>query len=158
MAGTASFDFSGANVLVFGGTSGINLGIAEAFARAGAAVGVVGRNEGKAEAAAEGLRAHGTAQAFTADVRDPAAVEAVHAAFAESFGLALLLAAPFILGGFLFQALSGVINRVMPSLPVAFIGAPAAILLALAALALFVPMIVSLWADSVLNFTLPRPR
>ena len=76
---------------------------------------------------------------------------------AESFGLALLLAAPFILGGFLFQALSGVINRVMPSLPVAFIGAPAAILLALAALALFVPMIVSLWADSVLNFTLPRP-
>ena len=29
--------------------------------------------------------------------------------------LAMLLAAPFTLGGFLFQALSGVINRVMPA-------------------------------------------
>ncbi|MCQ0971055.1 flagellar biosynthetic protein FliR [Paracoccus sp. TK19116] len=76
---------------------------------------------------------------------------------AQSFGLAMLLAAPFILGGLLFQALSGVINRVMPALPVVFIGAPAAILLALVALALFVPMIVSLWADAVLSFTLPRP-
>lgn len=73
-----------------------------------------------------------------------------------SFGLAMLLAAPFTLGGFLFQALSGVINRVMPSLPVVFIGSPAAILLALAALALLTPMIVGLWADAVLSFTLPR--
>lgn len=77
---------------------------------------------------------------------------------ARSFGLAMLLASPFILGGFLFQALSGVINKVMPALPVAFIGAPAAILLALVALAVFSPMIVQLWSDAVLSFTLPGPR
>lgn len=77
---------------------------------------------------------------------------------AYSFGLAMLLAAPFSLGGFLFQALSGVINRVMPALPVVFIGSPAAIMLALVALAILAPMIVSLWAESVLDFTLPGPR
>lgn len=75
---------------------------------------------------------------------------------ALSFGLAMLLAAPFTLGGFLYQALSGVINRVMPSLPVVFIGSPAAILLALAGLALLAPLLVGLWADAVLAFTLPR--
>lgn len=75
---------------------------------------------------------------------------------AYSFGLAMLLAAPFTLGGFLFQALSGVINRVMPALPVVFIGSPAAILLALAALAVLGPLLVGLWADIVLDFTLPR--
>lgn len=75
---------------------------------------------------------------------------------AESFWIAMLLAAPFTLGGFLFQALSGVINRVMPALPVVFIGSPAAILLALAALAILAPMMVALWADAVLGYTLPE--
>lgn len=77
---------------------------------------------------------------------------------AYSFGLAMLLAAPFSLGGFLYQALLGVINRVMPSLPVIFIGSPAAIMLALIALAILAPMIVGLWADAVLDFMLPVPR
>lgn len=76
---------------------------------------------------------------------------------AYSFSLAMLLAAPFILGGFLFQALSGVINRVMPALPVVFIGSPAAIMLALIALAILAPLIISLWADSILDFILPVP-
>lgn len=75
----------------------------------------------------------------------------------DSFLLAMMLAAPFTLGGFLFQALSGVINRVMPSLPVVFIGAPASIMLALAALAILTPMLIAIWADAVLTFTLPRP-
>lgn len=44
--------------------------------------------------------------------------------------LAMLLAAPFILGGFLFQMLSRMISKVMPALPVVFITAPGAILLA----------------------------
>lgn len=83
----------------------------------------------------------------------PAAVRVV----ADSFALAMMLAAPFTLGGLLFQSLSGVINRVMPSLPVVFIGAPASILLALAALALLAPMLIAIWADAVLNFTLPVP-
>ena len=80
------------------------------------------------------------------------------ALLARSFVLAMVLAAPFILGGFLFQALSGVINKVMPSLPVVFIGAPGSILLALAALVVLAPLMVGLWADALLSFTLPRPR
>lgn len=75
----------------------------------------------------------------------------------RSFGLAMVLAAPFMLGGFLFQALSGVVNKVMPALPIVFIGAPGAILLALAGLALLVPLLTGLWADAVLSITLPRP-
>lgn len=74
----------------------------------------------------------------------------------DSFVLAMLLAAPFTLGGFVFQALSGVINRVMPALPVMFIASPLGILMALAALAILAPMLVGLWADAVLDFTLPR--
>ncbi|CAM3437569.1 flagellar biosynthetic protein FliR [Paracoccus nototheniae] len=76
----------------------------------------------------------------------------------DSFFLAMMLAAPFTLGGFLYQALSGVINRVMPSLPVVFIGAPASILLALAGLAILAPLLVGLWADAVLGFMLPPVR
>ncbi|MBU3028618.1 flagellar biosynthetic protein FliR [Paracoccus marinaquae] len=86
------------------------------------------------------------------DMLAPAAVRMV----SDSFLLAMMLAAPFTLGGFLFQALSGVVNRVMPALPVVFIGSPGSILLALAALALLAPMLVGLWADAVLDFTLPR--
>ncbi|WP_347137950.1 flagellar biosynthetic protein FliR [Paracoccus sp. SSK6] len=74
----------------------------------------------------------------------------------RSFWIAMLLAAPFTLGGFMFQALSGVINRVMPALPVIFIGSPAAIMLALAALALLAPVLVGLWADAILGHVLPR--
>ncbi len=84
--------------------------------------------------------------------------DAAVAMVSHSFALAMMLAAPFTLGGFLFQALSGVINRVMPALPVAFIGSPASIMLALAALALMAPMLIALWADAVLAFTLPRAR
>lgn len=73
----------------------------------------------------------------------------------RSFWIAMLLAAPFTLGGFMFQALSGVINRVMPALPVIFIGSPAAIMLALGALALLAPLLVALWADAVLGHMLP---
>ena len=37
------FDFSGRHVMVFGGTTGINLGIAQHYAMAGARVSVVSR-------------------------------------------------------------------------------------------------------------------
>lgn len=85
-------------------------------------------------------------------------VMAVVRIIADSFWLAMLLAAPFTLGGFLFQALSGVINRVMPALPVVFIGAPVAILLALGGLVILAPLLVGIWADAVLSFMLPQIR
>ena len=45
------FRFDGKKVFVFGGTSGINLGIAEAFADAGATLGVASRSQDKVDAA-----------------------------------------------------------------------------------------------------------
>lgn len=76
---------------------------------------------------------------------------------ADGFQLAMLMAAPFILGGFLYQALSGVINKVMPALPVIFVGAPGSILLALAALAFLVPVLISVWSNAILAFSLRGP-
>lgn len=74
---TPPFDFSGCHVFVAGGTSGINLGIAEAFASAGARVSVISRSPAKVEAAVAALRALGP-DAFgqAADVREPEAVAA----------------------------------------------------------------------------------
>lgn len=69
----------------------------------------------------------------------------------QSLVLALLLASPFILGGFLFQLLSGVISKVMPNLPITFIAAPGAIMLAMLALAVLTPSIISVWAGAVLD-------
>ena len=43
----------------------------------------------------------------------------------------------------------------MPALPVIFIGSPAAIMLALAALALLAPVLIALWADEILGYMLP---
>ncbi len=72
----------------------------------------------------------------------------------RSFNLAMILASPFILGGLLFQAVSGVINRVMQALPVVFIGAPASIMLALLGLALLTPAIMAVWSDAILDLSL----
>ncbi len=80
--------FAGRHVFVAGGTSGINLGIAQAFARAGAHVTVISRSPDKVRQAAASLRALGAqALGISADVRDPAAVEAAlrqaHARFGD---------------------------------------------------------------------------
>jgi NAD(P)-dependent dehydrogenase (short-subunit alcohol dehydrogenase family) len=76
----ARFDYSGCNVFVAGGTSGINLGIARAFAAAGARLGVGSRKQEKVDAAAAELGGRG----YVFDVRDFPAVAAALAAFAES--------------------------------------------------------------------------
>lgn len=71
------FDFSGQNVFVVGGTSGINYGIAQGFARWGARVMVASRSQDKVDAAVAGLKDLGAEAAGVAfDVRDYAAVEA----------------------------------------------------------------------------------
>ncbi|MCS6885608.1 MAG: SDR family oxidoreductase [Acidobacteriota bacterium] len=65
------FDFTNKVVFVAGGTSGINLAIAEAFAAAGASVAVLSRSQQKVEAAVKLLNQHSSNIAgFTADVRD----------------------------------------------------------------------------------------
>lgn len=81
----------------------------------------------------------------------------VVAMFDDSFQLAMVIASPFILGGLLFQALSGVISKVMPSLPIVFIAAPGAILLALVALCVVTPILLSIWADALLGTGLILP-
>jgi len=60
---------AGKVAFITGGSSGINLGIAEAFVKAGAKVAINGRNVEKLEAAVKGLQAHGTAMGVPADVR-----------------------------------------------------------------------------------------
>lgn len=76
------FDFGGASVFVAGGTSGINLGIAEAYAKAGANIAVISRNAERVAGAVERLSAHGGKVAGrAADVRD---IDAVRAAMAEA--------------------------------------------------------------------------
>jgi len=84
--GADEFDFSDRTVFIAGGTSGINLGIAEAFAAAGAKVAVIGRSQERLVRALQSLRALGSdAKGFSADVRDVqavmAALKTTHAAF-----------------------------------------------------------------------------
>ncbi|MGH8785003.1 MAG: SDR family oxidoreductase [Cupriavidus necator] len=79
-----NIDFKGSHVFVFGGTTGINFGIAEAFARQGASVTVASRKSENVEAACQRLGAFGGAvHGVCADVRD---FDAVGQAFAESVG------------------------------------------------------------------------
>lgn len=70
------FDFTGKNIFVFGGTSGINLGIAHAFARTGARLAVASRNADKVEAARSALSHTQDALGYALDVRDFDAVKA----------------------------------------------------------------------------------
>jgi NAD(P)-dependent dehydrogenase (short-subunit alcohol dehydrogenase family) len=82
-----AFRFEQQNVFVAGGTSGINLGIAEAFAAAGANVAVMSRSAEKVAAAVELLRRHGTkVTGHAADVRNFEAVSAAFAAAHDALG------------------------------------------------------------------------
>ena len=69
--------FKGKSVFVTGGSSGINLRIAETFGQLGAKVSINARKPEKIEAAVAQMKAKGIdARGFIADVRDFAAVEA----------------------------------------------------------------------------------
>jgi NAD(P)-dependent dehydrogenase (short-subunit alcohol dehydrogenase family) len=82
-----SNQFRGQHVFVAGGTSGINLGIALAFARAGARLFVISRSADKVAAAVASLQALGTqAQGQSADVRQPDALQAAFTQAVAHFG------------------------------------------------------------------------
>ncbi|MGD2129248.1 MAG: SDR family oxidoreductase, partial [Lysobacterales bacterium] len=80
-------NFEGHRVLVIGGTSGINFGIAETFAEQGASVAVASRSRDRVDAAMERLKRFGGPVAgFDADVRNPEALEQGLGRIAEQFG------------------------------------------------------------------------
>ena len=73
-------EFKGQTVFVAGGSSGINLGIARAFAQAGAKVAIASRSQERVEGAVAELKTYGApVLGFSADVRDPEAIaQALH--------------------------------------------------------------------------------
>lgn len=80
-------DFAGKVVFVAGGSSGINLGIADAFAARGASVAIASRSQERVDAAVAGLKAHGgQVEGYAADVRDAASIEAALRRCHDRFG------------------------------------------------------------------------
>ncbi len=77
-------DLSGRSALVTGSTRGIGRAIAETLAACGARVAVVGRDAGRAEAAAAEIG--GEARGFACDVADVAQVTALVGAVESAFG------------------------------------------------------------------------
>ena len=80
-------DFNNRAVFVAGGSSGINLGIADAFASRGAKVAIMSRSQDRIDAATAHLRRHGgLVCGIAGDVRDPAAVASALQAAHEQLG------------------------------------------------------------------------
>lgn len=67
------------------------------------------------------------------------------------FTLAFVLAAPFVIGASIYNLALGAINRAMPQLMVAFIGAPALTLGGLLLFMLAAPLMLSVWHDAFLS-------
>src|ERR1700716_1248293 len=87
MPTSGPFDLSGKVAIVTGGNGGIGLGMARGLAEAGAAIAVVGRNEGKSNAAVAELQQCGVkAISVTADVTDKAAVTDMAARVSRELG------------------------------------------------------------------------
>lgn len=82
-----TIDFTGKTVVVIGGTSGINRGVAELFAQNGARVAVASRSEDKVQDTVAALEAIGAeATGFSADVRNFDAIETGLQEVHETFG------------------------------------------------------------------------
>lgn len=64
---------------------------------------------------------------------------------ARAFALAFSLAAPFVIAALVYNVALGAINRAMPQLMVAFVGAPGLTLGGLALMALVVPAMLAMW-------------
>jgi flagellar biosynthetic protein FliR len=70
----------------------------------------------------------------------------------QAFALAFSLAAPFVIGSLIYNVALGVINRAMPQLMVAMVGAPAITLGGLALLMIVSPILLSLWWNQLSIF------
>ncbi len=70
----------------------------------------------------------------------------------NAFALAFTLAAPFVILSVLYNFALGAINRAMPQLMVAFVGAPVITLGGLALLMVSAPYILSVWLDAIDSF------
>lgn len=92
----------------------------------------------------------------------PATVaEAGVAEVSRCFALAFTLAAPFVVASLIYNITLGVINRAMPQLMVAFVGAPAITAGGLALMALSAALLLDIWQTAFFDFLAspfgPRP-
>lgn len=71
---------------------------------------------------------------------------------ARAFALAFSLAAPFVIASLVYNVALGVINRAMPQLMVAFVGAPALTAGSLVLLAVAAPLGLAIWAHALDQF------
>ena len=76
----------------------------------------------------------------------------------HAFGLAFTLAAPFVIASLIYNLTLGVINRAMPQLMVAFVGAPAITLGGLFILCVSAPMILTAWHGAFTAFFIDPTR
>lgn len=71
---------------------------------------------------------------------------------AHAFALAFVLAAPFVIASFVYNVALGVINKAMPQLMVAFVGAPAITAGGMLLMVIAVPLMLSIWVDDLGGF------
>ncbi|PIE14247.1 MAG: flagellar biosynthesis protein FliR [Rhodobacterales bacterium] len=75
------------------------------------------------------------------------------AQISQAFSMGFTLAAPFLIASLIYNVALGVINRAMPQLMVAFVGAPAITAGALILMFLVMPLMLSVWSDAMSAFT-----
>lgn len=71
---------------------------------------------------------------------------------AHAFTLAFTLSAPFLIASFIYNVALGVINKAMPQLMVAFVGAPAITAGGMILLLFTLPVILSVWIRGFMGF------
>lgn len=70
----------------------------------------------------------------------------------RAFSLAFMLAAPFVITSVLYNLTLGVINRAMPQLMVAFVGAPVITMGGIVMLFLCAPYMLAVWTEALLGY------
>jgi flagellar biosynthetic protein FliR len=70
----------------------------------------------------------------------------------QAFALAFTLAAPFVIASVIYNLALGAINRAMPQLMVAFVGAPVITMGGLVLLFLIAPVLLSVWLEALMTF------